>query len=325
MMHRSIALLAFALMAVPAPAQPVPDAWPARQPVAMILPSGPGGSSDPLARLLAEELGKRIGQGIVVQNRPGAGGNIGMAQAARVRPDGYTLLLSWTGPLATNLALYRDVGYDPRRDFAPIGMVGCTPNVLAVAAAAPARSLAAFMDGARSQPGQVTYGSTGIGSSWHIAGEMVGLRVNSRLTHVPYTTPSAALTDLLAGRLAAIFPVVPMTVPHVQAGTLRVLAVFSGQRASVLPEVPTTAELGYPELESETCFALLAPTGTPVAVVDLLNSEMNAVLAEPVTRARIQAMGVTVSGGPPADLARYLDREIPRQAEIVAASGARAD
>ncbi|WP_207538291.1 Bug family tripartite tricarboxylate transporter substrate binding protein [Sabulicella rubraurantiaca] len=278
-----------------------------------------------MARLLAEEIGKRIGQSIIVQNRPGAGGNIGMAQAARSRPDGYTLVISWTGPLATNLALYRDVGYDPRRDLAPVGMVGCTPNVLAVSATSPARDLSLFMEGTRDRGSQVSYGTTGVGSSWHIAGEMVNLRIGNRLTHVPYTTPSAALSDLLGGRLDAIFPVVPMTVPHVQAGTIRVLAVFSERRSSVLPEVPTTAELGHPELVSETCFALLAPNGTPATLIERLNLELNAILAEPDMRARIEAMGVSVSGGPPADLSRYLEREIPRQAEIVAASGAKAD
>jgi tripartite-type tricarboxylate transporter receptor subunit TctC len=166
------ATLAAALLAVGATAV-AQDDWPGRQSLNMILPAGAGGSSDPLSRLLAEEMGKRINQSIVVINRPGAGGNVGMQQVARARPDGYTFVISWTGPLATNLALYKDVGYDPQKDFAPIGRVGCTPNVLAVSKAMPVNTLKEFMDYSKANPGKVSYGTTGIGSSWHIAGEML--------------------------------------------------------------------------------------------------------------------------------------------------------
>ena len=242
------------------------EGWPAGQPITMLLPSGPGASSDPLARLLAEEMGKRLNQALVVVNRPGAGGNVGMAQAARARPDGYTVVLSWTGPLATNLALYRDVGWDPKRDLMPIGMVGCTPNVLAVAPAFPASSLSSFLEYARAHSGAVSYGTTGVGSSWHIAGEMVNQKAGGGLVHIPYPTPSGPMADLTGGRLQAIFPVIPMTVPHVRASALRVLAVFSEHRSAVLPEVPTTAEAGFPGLVSETCFALLALTSPHEAV-----------------------------------------------------------
>ncbi len=316
-----LAAAAAGSLASPAHAQ----AWPERQPISMILPAGGGGSSDPLARLLAEEVGRRIGQSIVVLNRPGAGGNIGMAQASRARPDGYTIAISWTGPMATNLALYRDVGYDPRRDFAPIGLVGCTPNVLAVSPAAPLRSLADFMAYARAHPGTTSYGTTGVGSSWHIAGEMVSLRIGNSLTHVPYTTPSGALSDLIGGRIQAIFPVVPMTVPHVRGGTLRVLAVFSAERSPVLPDVPTTVELGYGDLISETCFALLVPTGTPAEVVGRLNTALNQVVAEPAMQERLRDMGLTIRAGAPDLVTTYLAEEIPRQAAIVTASGARAE
>lgn len=301
------------------------DTWPERQPISMILPAGAGGSSDPLARLLAEELGKRLNQSVVVQNRPGAGGNIGMAQAARARPDGYTMVISWTGPLATNLALYRDVGYDPARDLKPISMVGCTPNVLAVSRTMPAQSLAEFIAYTHAHAGSTSYGTTGVGSSWHIAGEMVSRTASNGLTHIPYTTPSAALTDLLGGRIQAIFPVVPMTVPHVRAGTLQVLAVFSGQRSPVLPDVPTTSELGFPDLVSETCFAILTPTGTPTSVISRLNTTINEIFAAPATRNRIQDMGLTIKSGPPELVTTYLSEEIPRQAALVAASGAKAE
>ena len=317
-------VLCGALCALASVATAQSDDWPARQPLQMVLPAGAGGSSDPLARLLADEIGKRIGQAIVVQNRPGAGGNLGMAQAARARPDGYTLVISWTGPLATNLALYKDVGYDPQKDFAPVGRVGCTPNVLAVSRAMPVDSLQGFMDYVRAHPGQVSYGTTGVGSSWHIAGEMLSRQAGNGLTHIPYNTPAATLTDLVGGRLQAIFPVVPMTVPHVRAGEMKVLAVFSNKRSSVLPEAPTTAELGHPDLVSDTCFALLAPRGVPEPVVARLNGALNEVLADAAARRRIEAMGIEVQGGAPQAVSAYLATEIPRQAALVKASGATA-
>lgn len=298
------------------------DDWPARQPLNMILPAGAGGSSDPLARLLADEIGRRISQSVVVINRPGAGGNVGMQQAARARPDGYTLVISWTGPLATNLALYKEVGYNPQADFAPIGRVGCTPNVLAVSKAMPVSTLKEFMDYSKANPGKVSYGTTGVGSSWHIAGEMLSRQAGNSYLHVPYQTPGGAMTDLLGGRLQAIFPVIPMTVPHVKSGDMKVLAVFSERRSSVLPDVPSTKELGQPDLVSDTCFALLTPKGVPDRVISRLNQALNEVLANKDSRAKIEAMGIDVQGGPPIAVAEYLAVEIPRQAGLVKASGA---
>ena len=322
-MNKSIfRLTAAALGALLATAAYAADDWPSRQPITMILPAGAGGSSDPLARLLADEIGKRINQTIIVQNRPGAGGNVGMQQAARARPDGYTILISWTGPLATNLALYKDVGYDPVKDFNPIGKVGCTPNVIAVSKAMPVENLKDFMEYSKRHSGKVSYGTTGIGSSWHITGEMLSRQAGNSLTHIPYTTPSGALTDLMGGRLQAIFPVIPMTVPHVRAGEIKVLAVFSKKRSLVLPEVPSAAEQGYPELVSDTCFMLLAPKGVPDASIARLNSALNEVLADVAARKRIEAMGVDIQGGAPKVVSDYLAMEIPRQAVLVKASGA---
>ncbi|CCN03060.1 tripartite tricarboxylate transporter family receptor [Bordetella bronchiseptica MBORD675] len=300
------------------------DGWPARKALTMVLPAGAGGSSDPLARLLALEMGQRLGQTIVVQNRPGAGGNVGMAQAARAQPDGYTMVISWTGPLATNLALYKDVGYDPRADFAPVGMVGCTPNVLAVSGDFPANSLAEFEAYAKTRKSKLSYGTTGVGSSWHIAGEMLSREMDNGLVHIPYQTPGAALTDMKAGRLDAIFPVVPMTVGHVRAGDMKVLAVFSKERALVLPDAPTTVEQGRADLISDTCFALLAPKGVDAAALAALNKALNEVLQDPGARPKIEAMGIQIRAGEPAALAQYLDAEIPRQARLVQASGATA-
>ncbi|PLC51983.1 hypothetical protein CR155_20540 [Pollutimonas nitritireducens] len=299
------------------------DSWPSKRAITMVLPAGAGGSSDPIARLLASEMAKSLSQSIIVQNRPGAGGNVGMAQAAKAAPDGYNIVISWTGPLATNLALYKDVGYDPRQDFAPIGMIGCTPNVLAVSPNLGPKNLAEFEDYAKNKKDKVSYGTTGAGSSWHIAGEMLNRDIDNSLMHVPYQTPSAALTDLLGGRLDAIFPVIPMTVSHVKAGKLSVLAVFSKERSSVLPEVPTAVEQGRADLISDTCFAVLAPAGTHTTIINELNKVLNAALSDSSTRSKLEAMGMQMRSGSPAELASYLETEIPRQAELVAASGAK--
>lgn len=320
--HKALLPAALALsFAWPGHAQQASD-WPQRQAITMILPAGAGGSSDPVARLLAEEMGKHLSQSIIVQNRPGAGGNIGMSQAAKAAPDGYHIVISWTGPLATNLALYKDVGYDPQKDFSPIGMIGCTPNVLAVSHELGPKNLKEFEEYAKSKKDKASYGTTGAGSSWHIAGEMLSREIDNSLIHIPYQTPGAALTDLLGGRLDAIFPVVPMTVPHVQAGKLAVLAVYSSERSKVLPEVPTTVEQGRADLISDTCFALLAPAGTDTLILDRLNNALNTTLANESTRGKLEAMGMQMREGAPADLGRYLATEIPRQAKLVAASGA---
>ena len=247
-----------------------------------------------------------------------------MALAAKAAPDGYTITISWTGPLATNLALYKDVGYHPLTDFVPIGMIGCTPNVLAVSSDLPVRSLKEFEAYAIGKQNKVSYGSTGVGSSWHISGEMMNKLVGNNLVHIPYQTPGAALTDLRGGRLDAIFPVTPMTVPHVKSGDIRVLAIFSTERSPVLPDVPTTAEQGRPDLISDTCFAMLAPKGTDERVVVRLNKGLNDVLTDPRARARIEAMGVQIRAGSPAQLTQYLTAEIPRQAQLVKDAGASA-
>lgn len=317
-------LLAGALIALPALAVAADGEWPTQQPISMILPAAPGGSSDPMARLFAEEMGKRLGQSFVIQNRPGAGGNIGMAQAAKARPDGYTIVVSWTGPVSTNLALYKSVGYDPVGDFDPIGMIGCTPNVLAVTGQNPLNSFDEFLQYARKNAGKVTYGTAGIGSSGHIAGVLLSRKIGSPMTAVHYANPNAVMSDFMGGRLDAFTPIVPTTVSLVRAGKMKVFAVMSQKRSPVLPEVPTTAELGSPELISETCFMFLAPKGVPEPVLQKLNRAFNDTMRDPEASKRLEAMGMTPQGGTAAALARYIAGEIPRQAALVKASGAQA-
>src|SRR5690606_32918240 len=206
-------------------------------------------------------MSKRLGQPIVVMNRPGAGGNVGMAEAARTEADGYTIVLSWTGPLATNMALYDDLTFDSQRDFAPITKVGCVPNIIAVNKDLPIETLQDYIDLAKSRSEGLTYGSTGTGSSWHIAGAMIQKETAANLVHVPYTSPGVATTDLISGQIDSMLPLVIMMVPYVNDGQVKGLAVMSKERSPVLPDVPSTAELGMPELVSDTCFALLTRSG----------------------------------------------------------------
>lgn len=317
--------VALAMLSLTAAAPtPAAAAWPDK-PMRLILPAAPGGSSDPTARLLADELSKRLGQPIAVFNRPGAGGNVGMAEAARAEPDGYTIVLSWTGPLATNMALYKTPGFDSQKDFAPIAKVGCVPNIIAVNKDLPVKDLKDYIELSKSRPQGLTYGSTGTGSSWHIAGAMIQKETGAKLVHVPYTSPGVATTDLMSGQLDSMMPLVVMMVPYVNEGRAKGLAVMSKARSPVLPQVPSTAELGMPELVSDTCFALLTNTGVQPEIVAKLNEAANHVLQDPKVRARLETSGITVEGGTPETLRDYIKNEVQRQAEIVTAINAKAD
>ncbi|MEO3472641.1 tripartite tricarboxylate transporter substrate binding protein [Roseomonas sp. CAU 1739] len=312
------------LVAGRASAQP---AWP-RQAVRIIVPAAGGGSSDPLARFGGQEFSKRFGQPFVIENRPGAAGNVGMTAAARAPADGHTLLFSWAGPLATNLALYRDLTFNSQRDFEPIVRFGSIPNAIVVGKNSPVTTLAEFIALARANPGTVSYGSTGSGSSMHLAGAMLAAATGTQLTHVPYTSPAAATTDVIAGRLNAMFLGAPGTVPLSQSGEIRVLAVLSEKRAAVLPDVPTTAELGYPSVVMGTWFAWLAPKGTPRPIITALNAAVNEVLDSP-GRDWLLQRGLEIddgaAGGPPENLQRFLASEIERHAALVRSAGITVD
>lgn len=314
--RRALLGAAAGLLAAPAVAQP---AWP-RQAVRIIVPAAGGGSSDPLARFCAQEFSRRFGQPFVIENRPGASGNVGMMTAARAPADGHTLLFSWAGPLATNMALYRNLTFNSQRDFDPIARFGAIPNTLVVGKDSPARTLADFVAMARANPGTVTYGSTGNGSSMHLAGAMLAAATGTQLTHVPYTSPAAAVTDVLAGRLSAMFLGAPGAVPLSRGGEIRVLAVLSGSRAAVLPEVPTAAEAGYPSVVMGTWFAWLAPKGTPPQVITAVNGAVNEILDGPGREWLLQ-QGLEIAdgaaGGSPADMERFLAAEIERHAALV--------
>jgi tripartite-type tricarboxylate transporter receptor subunit TctC len=319
------ALIAAAALPGVAQAQSEPaSAWPSR-PVRIIVPApGGAGTADTLARIFATELERRVGQRVVVENRGGAAGNVGAAQAARSAPDGYTILWTWAGTMATNPALYADMPFNPVADFAPVILIGSVPNILIVNNDLPIRTLAEFEAFARANPGAINHGTTGNGSSMHLAAELFASRTNTRLTHVPYTAPAAATTDLMSGRIQAMFNLVTGAAPLVQSGRARAIAVLSERRVPQMPDVPTAAELGMQGLSFGTWFCLMLPRGADPALVARLNALSNEILADAGARQRLEAAGMALDGGgTPERLAAYLREEIARHAELVRISGAR--
>ena len=324
---RRATLATLAAMSAPAMAQAQPSAepWPSR-PVRIIVPApGGAGTADTLARIFAQELEKRLGQRVLVENRGGANGNIGAVAGARAAPDGYTILWSWAGTLATNPALYRSLPFDPVRDFEPVVLIGNVPNLLVVNRQLGPTTLEQFTAFARANPGAINFGSTGNGSSMHLAGELFRSLTGTEMTHVPYTGPAGASTDLLSGRIQAMFNLVTGAAPQVRSGEVLPIAILSERRAGQLPDVPTTAELGMPALVFGTWFALLLPKGAEPGLVARLNTLANEVLADPVSKGRLEAAGMDVLGGTPERLAQHLREEIARHALLVRASGAQID
>lgn len=320
MFRRSLAAL---LALAPAAFAQAPGPWPT-QPIRIIVPApGGGGTADTIARVLAQELEKRLPQRVLIDNRGGANGNIGAAAAARSAPDGYTFLFSWAGTLATNPALYRELPFDPRRDFAPIVLIGNVPNILVVNRDLGPRTLAEFTAYARANPGRINHGSTGNGSSMHLAGELYRGMTNTDLVHVPYTSPATATTDLISGRIQAMFQLITGIAGQVRAQQVIPLAVFSETRSPVLPDVPTTAELGLPGLTFGTWFGLLAPRGTPEPVLAAMGGHVNAVLADPAAAQRLREQGLDILGGPPERLTAHLEAELARHGDLVRRAGIR--
>jgi len=296
------------------------QSWP-QQPIRLVVPWSPGGATDVIARTLAVPLAQSLGQPVVVDNRPGAGGNIGTAQAAREKPDGYTLIMVTSSTHAANPHLYAKLPFDPAKDFAPVAFVASVPNVLVVPAASPFKTVRDLLERARRQPGKVSYGSAGTGSSQHLAGSMFEHAAAIDLLHVPYKGSGPAATDLMAGHIDLMLDT--GSLPHVQAGTLRALAVASKARLPMLPAVPTFAEAGVSGMEASAWYGVMAPAGLPKDVAARLNGEIDKLLRNPAVVKRLQEFGAEVGGGTPDDFGRFAASELKRYAEIVRRTGAR--
>jgi len=289
------------------------------------VPLAAGGGIDFTARTTAQKLSDVLGQQVVVENQGGAGGVLGVNAVARAAPDGYTVLLATGSLLAINVSLYKNVGYDPEKDFEPIGLIGTQTNVLYLNPSVPAASLGELIAYAKANPGKLSFGSGGNGTPAHLAGELLKLEAKIDITHVPFRGTGPALQAVIGGHVPMAFNPPSPLLPHIQSGTIRALAVTTLKRTEVLPEVPTIAESGFPGFEATTWHALVAPAGTPKDVIATLHRATAATVNDPTVRKALTDLGVDVVGGTPEELRAYVKSEIPKWAEVVRASGAKVD
>src|SRR5438552_2156676 len=299
-----------------------PDPYPSK-PLRFILPFPPGGPTDILGRLIGERLASSLGQPVIIENRGGAGGNVGAEAAAKSAPDGYTLVLL-APSLAISPSLYSKLNYDPLRDFAPISLVATVPNVI-VTQPELAPTLQEFIARAKAKPGEMNFGSGGSGTSNHLAGELFNIVAGAKLVHVPYKGVNLAMNDVLSGQIHLVVIGVPAAAPHIKAGKLRALALVAPQRAAALPEVPTVAEAGLPNFEVTTWYGILAPAGTPKAIVTRLNAELVKAMHAPDLKERLAAMATDPATSTPEEFADYIKREIAKWGEVVRQAGLKAD
>lgn len=295
------------------------------KPIRMVVPFPAGGTTDILARAVAPKLNEAWGQQVVVDNRPGAGGNIGSELVAKSAPDGYTLEMGTVGTHAINASLYAKMPYDHVRDFVPVILVAGVPNVLVVHPSVPVNSVAELIAYAKANPGKLNFASSGSGTSIHLAGELFKVMAGVQMTHVPYKGSAPAVQDLLGGQVQLMFDNLPSSLPHIKAGKLRALAVTSAQRAPALPDVPTVAEAVLPGFEASSWFGVLAPAGTPAAIVAKLNAEIAKWLASPEAKEKLLSQGANAAGGPPEDFAKHIASETAKWAKVVKESGAKVD
>jgi tripartite-type tricarboxylate transporter receptor subunit TctC len=292
------------------------DDYPTR-PITLIVPFPPGGSTTVMARNVADKMSATLGQPVVVENRGGAKGTIGTRSVAKAAPDGYTILLSYTATMAIAPSMNVNAGYDPRKDFVPIGMIGFAPNVLVVHPSLPARSVAELIAYAKAAPAPVQYGSPGVGTVNHLAGEYLASETGVKLQHVPYKGNGPAMGDLLGGHIPMMFVPIPVALGNVKAGTLRGLAITTAKRSGLLPDLPTLAESGVPGFDVALRYGLMAPTGTPPAVIARLNRELNAALATEDVKQRLATEGAEALPGTPEAYAADVDADEKRWSGLV--------
>jgi tripartite-type tricarboxylate transporter receptor subunit TctC len=316
------ATLALPLLALPGLAR-AQEAYPSR-PVRIVVSFTAGGTTDIIARLVGAQLSERWGQPVVIDNRPGAGGNIGTDHVVKSAPDGYTLLVGSVGPLAVNMSLYRNMPYDSRKDLAAVTLLAGVPNVLIVRPDFAAQDVAQLVAEAKRRPGQLSYASTGAGTSSHLSGVMLNTMAGIDTIHVPYRG-AVALNDMLAGRVDFMFATIPSVIAQIRGGRFKAIAVSSTGRSRSLPDVPTMVELGFPEFDASSWFGMVAPRATPRPIIDKLAEDVHAVLRQPEIERQMVEQGADPVGNGPEAFAAFIDREVTRWAAIVRAANASAD
>ena len=294
------------------------------KPVRVVVAFTAGGTTDLLARVVAQQLTERLKQSFVIDNKPGAGGNIGTEAVVHAAPDGYTLIVNSVGPMAVNATLYGKLGYNPQTDLVPVVQIADVPNVLVVHPSMPVRTMEEFIAHGKAHPGELNYGSTGSGTASHLAGFMLSRRAGLNTSHIPYKG-AEALRDLLAGRIQFMFATIPSVMPQIAAGKLRAISVSSLKRSRSMPDIPTVAEKGFPGFEAGAWFAVFAPKGTPPEVLALINKQVNDILLIPAIEQQMVAQGADPVGGSAAQLGQFVQREHDKWRLIVRESGATAE
>ena len=320
---RRIVVGALAIVACAGPAL-AQDAWPSK-PITYVVPFPPGGNTDTLARLIAPKLSAALGQPIVIENKPGAGGNIGSDFVAKAKPDGYTILGGTISSHAINASVYPKLPYDVLKSFEPIVMIGTSPLILVTNPSLPYKSVQDVIAAAKAKPGDLTFASAGNGTSPHLAGELFKIAAGVNMQHIPYKGSGPAVTDVVAGHVPLMFDSSLIVGSHVKAGKLRAIAVSSDKRMESFPDVPTVAESGIKDFSAQTWQAVFAPAGTPKAIVERLNKEFAAAMKDPEVAQRLKDLDVNVDGRPPETLATFQKGEVEKWAKVVKEAGVKPD
>jgi tripartite-type tricarboxylate transporter receptor subunit TctC len=314
-------------LAAPAqqPAMPVTGSYPTR-PITIIIPFPPGGNSDIIIRAVADRLSVALGQPVIVDNRPGgAGGTVGAKAVANASPDGYTLLFTPAAPLVTAPLIYKNLGYDPFKSFAPVATIFSTPQMLAITPNLPVDSMAQLANYAIANPGKLSFASPGFGTQPHLLGEMFRLATGANIVHVPYKGAQQPVTDLIAGQVQIYFDTVALFLPHIQAGKIKPLAIADDMHSDQLPAVPTTAESGFPTLQATFWASIVAPTGTPANIVNKLNVSINEILRSPELEASLAKFNAKAKIGSPQDFAKFWRAETEKWTNVITSAGIKAD
>ena len=317
--------LVFALSGVALPGQAMAQAAYPSKPIRLVVPFTPGGVTDTSGRIVAEQLSRRLGQQVIVDNKPGASGNIGTQMVAVAEPDGYTLVLAFDGTMVINPHVFEKVPFNTVRDFAPVGKIGDAVLILVSNPGVTAKTLREVIALSKTQASGLSYGTSGTGGTPHIGGELLKQRTGANLVHIPYKGGGQAMTDVLGGNIPLVYTAVAGAMQHVKSGKLNAVAVSSAQRLKSLPDVPTFIESGVADFDISSWVGILAPAKTPKAVLDRLNSELNAVLADPDVRERLGGLGISATPGTPESFSEEIKRDLSRYGAVVKAAGIKAE